>query len=359
MNTLGSVFRWSIFGESHGKAVGVLIDGCPAGLSLDEATIQRELDRRRPGQSGVTTPRKESDKAEVLSGVFNGRTTGAPIAVVVRNVDVESGAYEKFARIPRPGHADYTAWVRYGGFNDYRGAGHLGGRLTAGHVIAGAIAKQALAKVGIRIAARAKSIGKVCDARYYSVREIQANAEKNVVRCVDAGAAKQMIEEIERARAEGDSLGGIIECVAEGVPAGLGEPRAGSLHAGLAHAMLAIPAVRGFILGSPKDQGSENNDEYAVRLGKITTKTNNCGGILAGISTGMPIWFDVIVKPPSTIAREQASVDLKTMKPARVVGKGRHDPCIIPRAVPVVEAQTACVLLDFALWAGVVPNVFK
>jgi len=358
MDTLGTIFRWSIFGESHGKCVGVLVDGCPAGLPISEEVIQRELDRRRPGQSAVTTPRKEPDRAEILSGVFNGKTTGAPIAVMIRNVGAESKPYEESALVPRPGHADYTAWVKYKGLNDYRGAGHLGGRLTAGYVMAGAIAKQALAKAGIRIAARAKSIGDACDERYYSVEEIRARAERNPVRCVDDEAAKKMVGVIEKARAEGDSVGGVIECVAEGVPAGIGEPRAGSLHAELARAVFAIPAVRGFILGSPKGRGSENNDEFILKGGRVMLKTNNCGGILAGISTGMPIWFDVIVKPPSTIAREQASVDLKGMKPARVVGKGKHDPCIIPRAVPVVEAQAACVLLDFALRAGVVPNVF-
>jgi len=360
VNTLGRKFRVTIFGESHGLCVGVVADGVPAGVRVSEADIQQELDRRRGGQSGITTQRKEEDKVQILSGIFKGRTTGAPIAMLVWNKDVQSAPYEKVKNTPRPGHADYTAWVRFGGFNDYRGGGMLSGRLTAAWVMAGALAKRILAKEKISVIAHTTRIGEIrCKCEGCGTACIRANAEKNPVRCCNAASAEEMIAEIEAAKADGDSVGGTVECIIEGVPAGVGDPLAGKLDADLAKAMLTIPAVKGVLFGTPKIRGSTTNDEFIVKGGKILTRTNNAGGVLGGISTGMPVTLSVEIKPTSSIAREQNTVNLATMKPAKIKIEGRHDPCIVPRAVPVVEAMAAIVVLDHAMRSGVVPSVIR
>ncbi|RLE61058.1 MAG: chorismate synthase [Thermoprotei archaeon] len=362
-NVLGRVFRVISFGESHGKCVGVVIDGCPAGLRLDFKEIQRELNRRRPNQSGLTSSRNEEDRFEILSGIFNGFTTGAPICIVVWNKDVDSSKYEMMRFLPRPGHADLTANIKFGGFSDYRGGGRFSGRITVGFVIAGSIAKQILRKfLGIEVVAHTVQIGKV-KARKVSFDEIKENVEKNSVRCADLEAAKKMEEIILEAKRQGDSVGGIIECIAFNVPPGLGEPVFDTLEGDLSKALFAIPAVKGVEFGAgfklTEMRGSQSNDEYLVKDGKIVTRTNNCGGILGGISNGMPIVCRVVIKPTSSIRKPQKTVNLKTMEAATLTVDGRHDPCIVPRAVPVVESMVAIVLVDHCLLSNIIPRVIK
>ncbi|HEY82553.1 MAG TPA: chorismate synthase [Dehalococcoidia bacterium] len=361
-DSLGKLFTITSFGESHGRCVGVIIDGCPAGLAIAEEDIQKELDKRKPGASAAATTRMEEDKVEVLSGIWSGVTTGAPICLLVWNRDIDSSEYEKNRFIPRPGHADYTALMKYGGFSDYRGGGRFSGRITAGFVMAGAVAKKLLGLLDIEVLAHTVEIGGI-RARPKEFAEIKENVLKNPLRCADPEAAEEMAGLLEKVKAEGDSLGGIIEGVAHNVPVGLGEPVFENLDGELAKALLAIPAVKGVEFGAgfsvAGKRGSENNDPFAIRDGRIVTLTNNAGGILGGISTGMPIVVRVAVKPTASIAQSQPTVDIQEMKEVSLALKGRHDVCIVPRAVAVVEAMMAVVLCDFAMRAGLIPRVIK
>ncbi len=361
-NSIGRLFTVTSFGESHGSCIGAVVDGCPAGLSLTEADIQVELDRRRPKVSDAATPRREGDRIEVLSGVFNGVTTGAPVYLLVRNEDVDDSDYERIRYTPRPGHADYPAFVKYGGFNDWRGGGRFSGRITASFVMAGAVAKKLLGTIGMEIVAHTVEIGGVV-AGPVSLDDIKAKTEGDPLRCADPAASAKMAALIAEVKKAGDSLGGIVEGIATNVPTGLGEPVFDNLDGDLAKALLAIPAVKGVEFGSgfsaARRRGSENNDAYTIREGRVETTTNRAGGILGGISTGMPLVVRVAFKPPASIAMEQATVDLRTMKDTNIKVGGRHDICFVPRAVPVVEAMMAVTLADFALQAGVVPRVLK
>ncbi|MGP0565622.1 MULTISPECIES: chorismate synthase [unclassified Nitrospina] len=345
-NTFGQLFRISTWGESHGESIGVVIDGCPAGLPITAEEIQKELDRRRTGQSKVTTTRKEPDQIRILSGVFQGKTTGTPLAMMVENADADSSKYELIKHLYRPGHADFTYDKKYG-FRDYRGGGRSSARETVGRVAAGAIAKKLLARHKIKVFAYTRQIGDLA-MQSFSQREI----ENNIVRCPDKKMAERMVEAILQARKDGDSLGGVIEVVAKGVPAGLGEPVFDRLDADLAKGLMSLPAVKGVEVGigfeAARLRGSEANDVFIAKNGKITTKTNNAGGVLGGISNGNDIVLRMVVKPTSSINREQDTVTQKGRK-AKIRVEGRHDPCVAPRAVPMAEAMVALVLIDHLL----------
>jgi chorismate synthase len=345
-NTFGQLFRITTFGESHGAGIGVVIDGVVPNLELTEKDIQADLDRRRPGQSKITTQRQEKDTAEILSGVFEGKTTGAPIAILIRNSNQRSQDYSDIKDVFRPGHADYTFLTKFG-IRDYRGGGRSSGRETAGRVAAGAIAKKILAKTGIKITAYTLSVGQIT-AKKINFDHI----EKNIVRSPDLEVAQLMIDEIERARKDMDSVGGIVEAVVQGCPAGLGDPVFDKLNAQLAHALLSIGTIRGIEFGdgfrATTLRASQHNDAFIVSGKKVRTKTNHAGGILGGISTGQDIVLRVAVKPPSSIAQEQETVNTK-LEPVKIRVKGRHDPCICPRVVPVVEAMMAITLVDALL----------
>lgn len=363
-NIIGERFAAMSFGESHGRCVGMVVDGCPAGLQLSEADIQPQLDLRKPGQSAVTTQRKEEDRVEIISGVFNGFTTGAPICMVIWNKDADSRSYEAIKNIPRPGHADYPAMVKYGGFADYRGSGRFSGRLTATLVMAGAVAQKLLRQtLGIEIVAYTVEIGGI-RAGNITAQNIQTRYA-NDVRCPDPEAAEKMRSAILQARREGDSLGGVVECVATNLPVGLGEPIFASLESDLSKAIFSIPAVKAVEFGSgfegSKKRGSENNDAYYLKDdGKIiATRTNNAGGILGGLSSGMPLVMRAGFKPAASIAREQDTLDVSTHEQTKLTVPGRHDPCVVPRAPPIVECVTAMVLADHALRAGLVPPVLR
>lgn len=346
-NTFGTLFKLTTFGESHGTAIGGVIDGCPAGLELDLDFIRTELERRRPGQSKIVTQRKESDTPEFLSGVFEGKTTGAPIGFIIRNENQKSDDYNHNKEVFRPSHADYTYFAKYG-IRDHRGGGRSSARETACRVVGGAIAKLLLKKQGIVIRAFTSQIG---DIKYLKpLHETDFSAiEKNIVRCPDPLLAEAMIARIEQVRKAGDTIGGIVTCIVSGVPAGVGEPVFDRLHAQLGKAMLSINAVKGFEYGSGFSSvsmtGSEHNDEFYSTQGKVKTKTNHSGGIQGGISNGEDIYFRVAFKPVATIMKEQNTVNDKA-EPAVITGKGRHDPCVVPRAVPIVEAMSALVLAD-------------
>ena len=360
-NVLGKRFLVVSFGESHGRCVGAVVDGCPAGLELREEDIQRELDLRKPSSSLVSTERREEDRVEILSGVFEGYTTGAPICMLVWNRNVRSEDYEVLRYKPRPSHADYYAYVKYRGFNDYRGGGRFSGRITAGFVMAGAIARKLLRDVlGVEVIAYSLEIGGV------RVEEIDLDKAReyryrNDVRAPDPRSAEEMRKRIIEARSRGDSVGGIVECVATGVPIGLGEPVFDALDADLAKALMAIPGARGVEFGAgfkaARMMGSQHNDPLTLKDGKIVSEKNDAGGVIGGISTGMPIVVRVAFKPPSSIQLEQKTVDLRSLSETRLRISGRHDPCIVPRAVPVVEAMVAIVLADHALRAGLIPPV--
>lgn len=362
-NSIGKEFVVTSFGESHGKYVGVVIDGCPAGLSVSEKDVQIELERRIPKKTEIVSSRIEKDRVKILSGVFKGFTTGAPITMLVENADTDSSNYEQIKDKPRPGHADYTAYIRYGGFNDYRGGGRLSGRLTVAIVMAGAIAKKLLNHIEIEVLAYSKAIGKSKMEKTPSYEKIGKQRYKSSVRCPDLACAKMMEEEIMRAREEGDSIGGIVECIALNVPAGVGDPLFDALDADIAKILLAVPAVKGVEFGAGFEaaemKGSENNDEYRIRNGKILTLANNAGGILGGLSTGMPIIVRAAIKPTPSIAREQQTINLSEMKNTTIEVKGRHDPCIVPKAVPVVESSIAIVLADHLIRKGVIPKILK
>lgn len=351
MNSYGTLFRISTFGESHGPAIGVIIDGCPAGLTIDEAFIQSELDRRKPGQSKITTQRKEDDTFRILSGVFEGKSTGTPIAVVIDNQDQRSKDYSHIQHTFRPSHADYTYEAKYGN-RDYRGGGRSSARETAARVAAGAIAKLLLKHSGVEISAFVSQVGDI-KAVHYTQLDL-AKTEDNIVRCPDPATAEKMIALIDDVRLSRDTIGGVVTCVIKNTPVGLGEPVFDKLHAELGKAMLSINAVKGFEYGSGfegiKLRGSQHNDEFYNEGGKIRTKTNHSGGVQGGISNGEDIYFNVAFKPVATIMQDQQSVD-KDGNEATVSGKGRHDPCVVPRAVPIVEAMAALVLADFLLRA--------
>ena len=351
-NTFGQLFRVTTFGESHGGGIGVVIDGCPSQLEISEAEIQRELDRRRPGQSELTTQRKEEDRCEILSGVFEGKTLGTPIAILVRNKDARPEDYSEIARKFRPSHADYTYEAKYR-IRNWQGGGRASARETIGRVAAGAIAKKTLSTLyaDFELVAYVVQIHEVTGKIDRSTVKI-SDIEKNIVRCPDAAAAKKMISLVEQIRDAGDSVGGMIESVVRGVPAGFGEPVFDKLEADLAKAMLSIPAAKGFEIGSgfaaTRMRGSQHNDAFELRDGKIRTTTNNSGGVQGGISNGEDIYFRVAFKPPATIALEQKTVTT-SKEYTEVAARGRHDPCVLPRAVPIVEAMAALVLCDHAL----------
>ncbi len=361
-NSFGKLFSITSFGESHGRCVGVIIDRCPAGLPLTEEDIQREVDKRRPGTIVGATRRAEEDKVEILSGTFNGCSTGAPICLLIWNEDVDSSEYERIRFLPRPGHADYTAFMKYGGFNDFRGGGIFSGRITAAFVMAGAVAKKLLSQIGVETLAHTIEIGGV-KARPKGFDEIRKNVAQNLLRCADLETVEGMLRVIEKARKEGDSVGGVIEGLALNLPVGLGEPVFDTLEGDLAKALFAIPAVKGIEFGSgfsaARKRGSENNDPFTIKDGKIVTLTNNAGGILGGISNGMPVVLRVAVKPTPSISRSQETVDVKKMESSSLEIKGRHDTCIVPRAVPVVESMMAVSLCDFAMRAGLIPEILK
>ncbi|NJN25373.1 MAG: chorismate synthase [Cyclobacteriaceae bacterium] len=349
-NTYGNTFRITTFGESHGKAIGVTIDGCPAGLAIDEAFIQSELDRRKPGQSKITTQRKEGDKAEILSGIFEGKSTGTPMAIVIYNEDQKSKDYAHIAEKFRPSHADYTYQQKYG-HRDYRGGGRSSARETAARVAAGAIAKLFLKQIGVEINAYVSQTGHIrLDKQYWELD--LSNTENNIVRCPDTETADRMISLIDKVRKDQDTIGGVVSCVITGTPVGLGEPVFDKLHAELGKAMLSINAVKGFEYGSGfagvNMTGSQHNDLFEHNEGKTTTRTNHSGGIQGGISNGEDIYFNVAFKPVATIMQDQESVDVHG-NAVTVSGKGRHDPCVVPRAVPIVEAMAALVIADFYL----------
>lgn len=360
-NSIGQRLVLTSFGESHGKAIGAILDGCPAGLEIDEKEIQRMLDYRKPGTSAITTQRKEGDKVEIISGTFRGFTTGAPITMVIWNSDQKSRDYENLKTKLRPGHSDYPAMVKYDHYNDYRGGGRFSGRLTATHVMGGAIARKLLkVTLGIETNSYTSQIGEIKLKKQFDKKMVKT-IYKNDVRCLDEDTAKKMKSSILNARKKGDSLGGIIESVTTGVPVGLGEPIFSSLESDLSKAIFSIPSVKGIEFGSGFEGarlfGSENNDLYAINRGKIVTKTNNSGGILGGISNGMPITIRIAFKPASSIAQKQSTVDIKTKKITTLQVQGRHDPCVVPRAPPVVDSLVALTLADHALLAGQIKQV--
>lgn len=363
-NIIGNDFAFTSFGESHGRCVGIVIDGCPAGLEIGEADIQQMLDLRRPGQSIVTTQRLEQDRVEILSGIFRGKTTGAPICLIIWNSDQRSSDYEKFLDIPRPGHADYPASIKYAKNNDYRGGGRFSGRITAGFVMAGAVALKLLrSELGIKFIAYTDELGGIkADVSNFSLEELEKQRYSNEVRCPDQSAAEKMKALVVRERGSGDSLGGIVKCSIFNIPVGIGEPVFSSLESELSKAIFSIPAVKGIEFGSgfygSARKGSENNDVYAKSTdGKIITRTNNSGGILGGLATGMPVVFRVAFKPASSIATSQRTLNVSTMKESDLIVPGRHDPSVVPRAVPVVECMAACVIADLAIKGGFIPRV--
>lgn len=347
-NSFGKLFRITTFGESHGAAVGVVVDGCPAGLEIDLEFIQKELDRRRPGQSKITTQRKEEDKIEIVSGVFEGKSTGSPIAMLVWNEDQRSKDYSHIADKFRPSHADFTYTEKYG-IRDYRGGGRSSARETLARVAAGAIAKLILEKKNIFIQAYVSQVGPIKLQKKYQELDL-ANTEENIVRCPDKVVAERMIQFIDDTRKNQDTVGGIVSCLITGTPVGLGEPVFDKLHAELGKAMLSINAVKGFEYGSGFEgvemYGSQHNDEFYKDGEKVKTKTNHSGGIQGGISNGEEIYFRVAFKPVATLMKDQPSINEKGEEVV-VSGKGRHDPCVVPRAVPIVEAMAALVILDF------------
>ena len=349
-SSYGKIFQISTFGESHGLAVGVVVQGCPAGININMDFIQSELDRRKPGQSRITTQRKEADSVEILSGIFEGKSTGTPIAMLVWNGDQRSKDYAHIADQFRPSHADYTYFEKYG-IRDYRGGGRSSARETVARVAAGALAKLVLNQIGVSIKAYVSQVGTLKLQK--SVSELDLNeAENNALRCTDPVLDQEMFDYIDQVRKEGDSVGGVISAYIEGCPAGLGEPVFDKLHAELGKAMLSINAVKGFEYGSGFEgialRGSQHNDLIVQEDGKFKTLTNFSGGVQGGISNGEPIYFRVAFKPTATIMQDQDSLNEKGEKVV-VSGKGRHDPCVVPRAVPIVEAMAAIVILDFYL----------
>ncbi|MCW4051775.1 MAG: chorismate synthase [Candidatus Bathyarchaeota archaeon] len=362
-NSIGKEFVVTSFGESHGKCVGVVIEGCPAGLPLSKQDIQKELAKRIPPNPSITSGRREEDVVEILSGVFDGFTTGAPICSLVWNKDAISSAYDSIRDKPRPGHADYPARIKYGGFNDYRGGGRFSGRTTLALVIAGAISRKLLDLFDVRVTAYTAAIGDIALEEKPVLRNIESDVYKSSVRCPDLECSKAMENAIIEARKEGDSIGGIVECVAQNIPVGLGEPVFSSLDADFAKLLLSIPAVKGVEFGAgftaARLKGSQNNDPFVIRQGRIATLTNNAGGILGGLSSGMPILVRIAIKPTPSISKEQTTVDLLKKAETSIRLTGRHDPCIVPKAVPVVESALSIIISDHMLRAGFIPKVLK
>ena len=365
-NTLGTLFKITSFGESHGNLIGIIVDGTPAGIELDLEFLQKELDMRRPGQSDLTTSRNEKDTVKIVSGLFNNRTTGAPICLYIENKDIDSSEYEKFKNILRPSHIDYSALKKYGGYSDYRGSGRFSGRITAGFVMAGAIAKQILSKYNISIFAYTKAIGLIIDEIDYDstqIKELLKHREDSPVRTINQKKSEEMEQLVKEVKTQKDSIGGTIKCVARNFPAGKGGPVFNSLESKISHAVFSIPGIKGIEFGAgfkaANMKGSEHNDPWILKEGKIVTIKNSSGGIIGGISTGMPIEFTIAVKPPATISIPQKTVNIDKMTNIEFEFSGRHDPCIVPRVVPVVEAITAVVLLDCLLIEGFVPRVFE
>ena len=350
MNTFGQIFRLTTFGESHGEAIGGVVDGMPAGIDIDVDFIQSELARRRPGQSNITTSRQEPDQVELLSGVFEGRSTGCPIGFIVRNQNQHSSDYDNMRQLFRPSHADYTYYYKYG-TRDHRGGGRSSARITISRCVAGALAKLALRQLGITVQAYTSQVGNIVLERDYHLYDLSLT-ETNAVRCPDAEKAAQMIALIEQVKSEGDTIGGVITCVVKGCPPGLGEPEAHKLHADLGAAMLSINAVKGFEYGEGfagvTQRGSEQNDIFRSVDGRITTASNHSGGIQGGISNGQDIYYRVAFKPVATLLQTQDTVDVNGQA-TTLTARGRHDPCVLPRAVPIVEAMTAMTIMDHFL----------
>lgn len=356
----GEKIKLSVFGESHGSAIGCVVDGLPAGIKLDMQEIEREMARRAPGRDKTSTARKEADLPRILSGVLNGTTTGAPLAMIIENTNTRSGDYENVHLVPRPGHSDYPAFVKYGGFNDIRGGGHFSGRLTAPIVFAGAIAKQILRERGIHIGSHISQIGNVHDDEMNRVDISPKTLEaltRELFPVLRKEAEQEMRDFIEKARLSGDSAGGVIECAVTGLPVGLGSNIFSTVESKLSAALFAIPAVKGVQFGAgfgfAEMLGSEANDPYEIKNGRVAFKSNNNGGVLGGMSSGAPLVFSIVVKPTPSISKEQDSVDLSTMQNEKLVIKGRHDPCIVPRAVPVAEATAALAVLDLIMQDGI------
>ncbi len=347
-STIGENLKLTIFGQSHGAAIGMTLDGIPAGLPIDTEALQAFLDRRAPGQNDWSTPRKEADRPEFLSGIVNGRTCGAPIGAMIPNTNTRSGDYDHLKSRPRPGHADYTAQIKYGGYQDPAGGGHFSGRLTAPLCIAGGLCKQWLENMGIQLAAHIQSIGDIRDAAFDPLAPELAKVG-SIFPTLTPDSAEAMQALIAGARARADSVGGSIECAITGLPAGLGEPMFGGVESRIAQIVYGIPAVKGLSFGATQAYGSENNDAYTVENGQVRTLTNHCGGILGGITNGMPVLFTVALKPTPSIGLPQQTVDLNTLDTTTLAVQGRHDPCIVPRAVPVVEAAAAIAIFDLLL----------
>ncbi len=357
---IGSAFRVTVFGESHGRCVGAVVDGCPAGLELGEEDIQRELDRRKPGK-GATSPRAEADLVTIQSGLTNGRTNGGPIMMMMLNKDVDSSWYDRNKGLIRPSHADYTAFVKYGGFNDWRGGGFFSGRMTAGMVMGGAVAKKLLVSNGVKVVAHLVQAGGVKAKSDLSDAAIEASLKESPIWCADKEASAPMAEAIESARLQGDSIGGIVECRVRGLPAGVGEPMFDSVESVISHGIFSIPAVKGVEFGGgfalSSKRGSEANDEFAIKNGKAVTLSNNSGGVLGGLTDGMPVVLRVAFKPTPSISKKQRSVDIFKMEEAVIKVEGRHDACIAVRAVPVVEAVVSASLADLMIRAHEIGRV--
>ncbi len=353
-NSIGKIFTVTTFGSSHGTALGAVIDGCPAGLELTSQDIQTELDKRRPGTSKITTSRSEMDQVKLVSGIFEGKTDGTPITALVYNADMNSSAYENIKDNPRPGHGDYTWKVRYGTY-DYRGGGRGSGRVTIGHVIGGAVAKKLLNTLKIKVISHVTQVGDI-KANPVDVNELETNINQNSVRCADLEAAERMEAEIIETKKVGDSIGGIVETVVLNSPAGLGDPVFGKLDAELAGGLMGIGSVKGVEIGlgfkSAELKGSQMNDEFLIENNTIKTKTNHSGGILGGITTGMPINIRMAVKPTPSISLTQKTVDMKLMEAKEILIQGRHDPCICPRVTTVAEATVSIILADQLIMAG-------
>ncbi|QLH74385.1 MAG: chorismate synthase [Methanomassiliicoccales archaeon] len=355
MNTIGVKLRLTIFGTSHGEGVGCVIDGIPAGMTISLDDIQRELDLRRPSV-GIGTPRREEDIVLPLSGLKDSKATGGALTLFIKNVDKDSERYKDLEFRPRPGHADLTAVIKYGGSHDIRGGGQFSGRMTAPIVAAGSVAKAILAKIGVNIRAYTVQIGKVRDDADRTYEEIAEKGRANDIRAASVEMAELMRKEIMDAKADGDSIGGVVRCLAVGLPIGVGEPFFDTLEGELAKMIFAIPAVKGIEFGagfrSASMRGSQHNDPFTIKDGKVVTTKNDSGGVLGGISNGMPLDLSVAFKPTASIAQEQDTIDLRTMRPAKIRTEGRHDPCIVPRAVVVVEAAVALVLADLCIRGG-------
>ena len=351
--SFGEKFKITVFGQSHSEAIGVVIDGIPAGIKLDMDKIAKFMSRRAPGKNAYSTKRKEDDIPSIVSGVVDGITCGAPLCAVIKNNDQHSKDYSKLKKLPRPSHSDFAAYIKHNGFNDIRGGGNFSGRMTAPICFAGAIAMQILEEKGIRIGAHIEKIAGVRDSRFDPVNvtpDILAEVSKKDFPLLDDSVKEQILAKIEEARLDGDSVGGVIECAVTGIPAGIGEPMFEGVENAVSQAVFAVPAIKGIEFGNGFDcadlRGSENNDCFTIKDGKIVTSTNNHGGILGGITSSMPVIFRVAVKPTPSIAKPQATVNLETMTEEELVIEGRHDPCIVPRAVPCIEAVTALALIN-------------